>query len=183
MTRKEAIEILKYILTRLTEGQLFANWDKAIVFAIYSLEKDEAYQLEYERTTKNCESCRYYGSHHEVCNYCYKCSLWTEEEPTTKNDLGVDCVSRKAVLNTLERMDKALDTDRTVETYKELLEECFKVLPSVTPQEPILDKITEIIEPLRHLSIDEMSDIEWQILRVIDKYKAEIEPQESEDKG
>ena len=39
----------------------------------------------------------------------------------------------------------------------------------------VLDKITEIIEPLRHLSIDQMSDIEWQILRVIDKYKAESE--------
>lgn len=50
-----------------------------------------------EPTTKNCESCKYYGSHHEVCNYCYKCSLWTEKEPTTKNDLGVDCISRKAV--------------------------------------------------------------------------------------
>ena len=41
-----------------------------------------------EPTAKNCESCRYYGSHHEVCNYCYKCSLWTEKEPTTKNDLA-----------------------------------------------------------------------------------------------
>lgn len=45
---------------------------------------------ELEPTTKNCESCRYYGSHHEVCNYCYKCSLWTEQEPTTKNDLAVE---------------------------------------------------------------------------------------------
>ena len=40
-------------------------------------------------------------------------------------------------------------------------------------QEPVFDKITELIEPLRHLSIDEMSDIEWDILRMIDKYKAE----------
>lgn len=42
-------------------------------------------------------------------------------------------------------------------------------------QEAILDKITEIIDPLRHLSIDEMSSIEWDILRVIDKYREESE--------
>jgi len=52
-----------------------------------------------EPTTKNCESCRYYGSHHEVCNYCYNFSLWTEQEPTTKNDLGVD----KSILALLEK--------------------------------------------------------------------------------
>ena len=45
-------------------------------------------------------------------------------------------------------------------------ETAFKALE----QEPILDKLTEIIEPLRHLALDEMSDIEWQILQVIDKY-------------
>jgi len=50
----------------------------------------DMYGCKYEPTTKNCESCKYYGSHHEVCNYCYKCSLWTEQEPTTKND-KVDC--------------------------------------------------------------------------------------------
>ena len=58
----------------------------------------------------------------------------TEQGPTTKNDLGVDAVSRQAVLNTLDSMNSALDEDRTVETYKELLKECYKVLPSVTPQ-------------------------------------------------
>lgn len=42
-----------------------------------------------------------------------------------------DCISRKAVLNTLEFCDKALDVDRTVESYKSLLEECYKMLPSV----------------------------------------------------
>lgn len=40
-----------------------------------------------------------------------------------------DAVSRKAVINTLDNMDKALDTDRTVENYKMLLTECYKVLP------------------------------------------------------
>ena len=32
-----------------------------------------------------------------MCNYCYKCSLWTEKELTTKNDLGVDWESYKDV--------------------------------------------------------------------------------------
>ena len=41
-----------------------------------------------------------------------------------------DSISRQAVLNTLDNMDKALDEDRTVEKYKELLTECIKVLPS-----------------------------------------------------
>ena len=56
---------------------------------------------------------------------------------------GIDCedcpayedtISRKAVIDTLERMDKALDEDRTVENYKELLRECYKALPSVKPK-------------------------------------------------
>lgn len=42
-----------------------------------------------------------------------------------------DLIDRQAVLNTLDNMDKALDEERTVEKYKELLTECIKVLPSV----------------------------------------------------
>lgn len=44
-----------------------------------------------------------------------------------------ECISRKAVLDTLDNMDKALDEDRTVENYKELLRECYKVLTPVNP--------------------------------------------------
>ena len=43
----------------------------------------------------------------------------------------IDVVSRQAVLNTLDFADKALDEDRTVETYKELLIACYKDLPSI----------------------------------------------------
>lgn len=44
-----------------------------------------------------------------------------------------NCISRQAVLDTLNKMDKALDTDRTVENYKKLLSECYKDLPPVMP--------------------------------------------------
>ena len=43
----------------------------------------------------------------------------------------IDVVSRQAVLNTLDFADKALDEDRTIETYKELLIACYKDLPSI----------------------------------------------------
>lgn len=44
-------------------------------------------------------------------------------------------ISRQAVLETLDDMDNVLDEDRTIENYKELLKECYEVLPSVKPQE------------------------------------------------
>ena len=63
--------------------------------------------------------------------------------------------------------------------YKEYLtDEALDMAIKALSQEPILDKLTEIIEPLRHLAFDEMSDVEWQILQVIDKY-AEQEPCET----
>jgi len=43
-----------------------------------------------------------------------------------------DCVSRQAVLDTLNKMDSVLDEDRTLETYKELLVACYNDLPPVT---------------------------------------------------
>lgn len=48
-----------------------------------------------------------------------------------------DLISRQKVLNTLDNMDKALDEDRTVENYKELLTECIKALPSADVRENI----------------------------------------------
>ena len=78
---------------------------------------------------ENCYDC----NHCEVCKWIDKfkdkgvCDFY-ENEPCG------DAINRQAVLNTLDRMDKALDTDRTVESYKELLTECYKDLPPVNPQ-------------------------------------------------
>lgn len=45
----------------------------------------------------------------------------------------INCISRQAVLDTLDKMDKALDDDRSVESYKALLTECYNDLPPVVP--------------------------------------------------
>lgn len=58
-----------------------------------------------------------------------------------------DAVKREAVLNTLDAMDAALDENRTVEAYKELLKECYKELPPITPKQKIgkwIKVVTEI---------------------------------------
>ena len=41
-----------------------------------------------------------------------------------------ELITKQAVLNTLDFAGNALDEDRTVEKYKELLTECIKVLPT-----------------------------------------------------
>ena len=102
-------------------------------------------EIEQEPTTKNCESCRYYGSYHEVCNYCYKCSLWTEKEPTTKNVLGVDCISRQATINAVKRIHPVdIDCDCTLYDRVDVMY-VLNDLPSVTPQElrwiPVSEKL------------------------------------------
>lgn len=60
-----------------------------------------------------------------------------EEYLTIKQEPCEDAISRQAVLETLDDMDNVLDEDRTIENYKELLKECYEVLPSVKPQEKI----------------------------------------------
>ena len=78
-----------------------------------------------------CEECPLYGT--TGTDHCEKdCVRLAIDELGQKP--CEDAISRKAVLDTLERMDKALDEDRTVESYKDLLRECYKVLPSVTPK-------------------------------------------------
>lgn len=77
-----------------------------------------------------------------------------------------DLISRQAVINTLYEMDKVLNVDRTVEMYRDLLKECYTVLPSVNPQEPALDKIRAEI-----MSRDGLEEA----LEIIDKYNAEGE--------
>jgi hypothetical protein len=71
-----------------------------------------------------------------------------------------DCVSRKGVLNTLNRMDSVLDEDqdRTVETYKESLIACYNDLPPVKPVACIA-KVNFSKEDMQELVNEKMKDI------------------------
>ena len=96
-----------------------------------------------------------------------------EQEPTTKKDLGVDCISRA-------------DAIRVASGYchpSNVAKELAK-LPSVTPQEPILDKISAEINamfpPSGAWMYEEGHEVEHtvcevlvEVLHIIDKYKAD----------
>ena len=88
-----------------------------------------------------------------------------------------DAISRQAVLNTLDYIDKTLDEDRTVEKYKEMLKECYEVLPSVTSQQTsTLDKIREeISEHADKLKDSLYGDVMRHCIEIIDEYIAESE--------
>lgn len=77
-------------------------------------------------TDRPCDSCKFHESG--------RCERWDcvfEEKP----DDCTDTISRQAVIDTLDTSDKFMDEERTVETYKALLKECYEVLPSVTPKQ------------------------------------------------
>ena len=82
------------------------------------------------------------------CWTIFKKEWWNAEykEPTTKNDLGVDCISRQAAItfvckNTKEilkdtmPLEVKLSSDYIYENVAKIMGNP-KVLPSVTPQEP-----------------------------------------------
>ena len=108
MTRAEAIEWLEIAIpVRELSTKDYKRFMKAITMAIDSLETDEAYQLEYERTTKN--------------------------------DLGVDCISRADVNRLIcEYGDDATETgnERDLERAygANAVGELISELPSVYPK-------------------------------------------------
>ncbi len=124
--------------------------------------------------------------------------LKSEQEPTTKNDLAVDWESYKDVDGNslddliLEVLQNNFDCGNTY-GYK-VADEIIGLLPSVTPQEPILDEIraeiaeygsimvayaitkdTKTDKGIEKLVSDVLKQAKKQVLAMIDKYKAESE--------
>lgn len=95
---------------------------------------------------------------HKYCDY----------ESTTKNDLGVDSVSRKELLKIYEdrfwelQKLKHLKDNKGAEDRQMGVNYCINILkefPPVTPQEPILDKIRSEIEEQEKMKTQEIKRI------------------------
>ena len=239
MTREEAIAVLKAFM----ENPLFSDAHKqAFNIAIHDIKAYQDWNINNLILVNkdNYESI--------------------EQEPTTKNNLGVDAISRKQAIEEADKL--CLETGYDNEKVIEMLND----LPSVTPQEPrkghwiwcvgshkcsnceeytcfshkellrycpncgakmeseeygmskcrydlstdcynrdclscVLDKIraeiaeygsimvayaitkeTKTDKGIEKLVSDVLKQAKEQVLDIIDKYKAEVEPQESEDK-
>ena len=66
---------------------------------------------------------------------------WLEQEPITKNNLGVDCISRTRAIERLKLnfpISQGADNSRDRHRYMQALADlqAIKELPPVTPQEP-----------------------------------------------
>lgn len=101
---------------------------------------------------------------------------WNAEykEPTTKNDLGVDCISRKQAIDAFPNLLPNIGYN------KQGITEILQELPSVTPQEPILDKIFCIVHPLSIMSTPELEH--KAIMQIAEMLEPLCLP-ESEDEG
>ena len=114
MTREEAIEKLEIMRQKVDEETY-----RALILAIKALEQENEKMSDEEMCDTYTEG--YFKGYDDGLERKL-------EEPCE------DAISREAVLNTLDNMDKALDENRTVKEYKALLKECYKELPSVTRQ-------------------------------------------------
>ena len=81
-----------------------------------------------------------------------------------------DSIDRQKVLATLDFVNKALDEEVIVETYKELLMECIKVLPSAENKGewiPVSEKLPETHQDVL---------LELRSGEMLTGFKAETEP-------
>ena len=85
--------------------------------------------LEQEPTTRNCFGCKHSKDNHNAgTEECHLCMWENQYTPTTKNDLGVDCISREQAKAAIR--EKFKDLPSRVE-----INAILNDLPSVTPQE------------------------------------------------
>lgn len=179
MTREEAVKEIEkafepafanYIITALTEGATVSDKEPAT-------KNDCAEQ-------NGCITCSL-DDGDDCCRKLYEKSI----QELLRLNLRVDCISRQAVVD-MTGLSEWFDSSDSYNEFVIALSE----LPSVTPQEPILDKIraelaeygsimvayaitknTKTDKGIEKLVSDVLKQAKKQVLAMIDKYKAESE--------
>ena len=133
---------------------------------------------------RDCENCKHRVMKVEVGKgtspeHFWGCECWKcEFEPTTKNYLAIDCISRQAVIDLMmQKWGENFSGDSAMQESIDAIRE----MPSVTPQEPVLDKIRAEIEQQEKWLMDAgynqyNVDIALNSIKfAVDKNKAESE--------
>lgn len=121
----------------------------------------------------------------DCCRKLYEESM---QDLTTKNDLEVDCINRQAaitfvcknikeILKDTTPLEVKLSDDYIYENVAKIMRNP-KVLPSVTPQKPIIDKIRAEIKNLERFEIrgevTPLVNVD-RVLKIIDKVENEVQ--------
>ena len=159
MTKEKAIELLDNLIGMIEDNH-GADYDTALHMAIKALEQ--------EPTTRNCFGCKYSKDNHNAgTEECHLCMWENQYTPTTKNNLGVDAISRKQAIEEADKL--CLETGYDNEKVIEMLNE----LPPVTPQEP---------KPMVEIDLDYVIRQKYIEREVLDKLRAEIDKARFVDK-
>ena len=157
MTREEAITVFKAFM----ENPLFSDVHKAAFnIAIHDIKQRHDWDIN-NLILINKENYELLYTDEEISkSFIEDVEAVKDLLPTTKNDLGVDCISRaearKAIIDHQysDSFCEEHNIDHSINTGMALI--ALSDLPSVTPQEPILDKIFCIVHPLSIMSTPEL---------------------------
>jgi len=158
-------------------------------------------------TKKDCNTCTH--SDEIDGSNCYECvkDMCNNYESTTKNNLGVDCISRADAIQAMQDKAKKLKNEDTINGLCGAVAILYE-MSSVTPQEPtdkkftkadidaivkainegwelrvneILSKIRAEIEKLRpNLRPEQMTDYDYAMVEVVDDIVAIIDKHKAE---
>ena len=139
MTREErelSITYLEGIKEKYIEGEGYERHPLPEYYAIEMSIK----ALKQESGIRNCSGCKYSKDNHNAgTEECHLCMWENQYTPTTKNDLGVDCISRKAVLDITWQDPSYADPLNVLTEVRDKV----RKLPSVIPQKPKWIPVTE----------------------------------------
>lgn len=113
MTNEQAKDLLDNLIGMVEDNQEH-DYDTALKMGIKALDK-------YAEPSETCEDCEHpcimYEPKMKACERKHECE---------------DAIGRQASLNTIESMYQKCDGD--LQTFHDLLVDCFEVLPSVQPK-------------------------------------------------
>jgi len=116
--------------------------------------------------SRKCEQCKHFIIAKAGEGKIYGCDRSKcEFEPTTKNNLGVDCISRVDA----ERILTDLYHSDICDYYPLDILEDIKALPSVTPQEP---RWIPVSERLPEKNVEVLATTEWGAVTIAEMYSA-----------